>query len=202
MSRYLALARDLQVHEVRVMEPMPTGKLVGGPGGCRLNAEERRRIRSWHLRTNRSRRQPKVCAFAHVEADDMYGCGAGFQHLYIDAQGNVCPCDFTPISFGNVRQDGLHDAWQRMRAAFARPGRTCFLLRNASALAEKFNGRLPFNYDDVRDVCRFCDDELPGYYARLAAHQRETVSRTATSRGRSRFPRPKTLETCRALQVN
>jgi radical SAM protein with 4Fe4S-binding SPASM domain len=31
----------------------------------------------------------------------MFGCGAGFHHLFIDALGNVCPCDLTPLKLGN-----------------------------------------------------------------------------------------------------
>jgi hypothetical protein len=29
----------------------------------------------------------------------------------------VTPCDFTPISFGNIRDDSLQTIWDRMRAS-------------------------------------------------------------------------------------
>jgi MoaA/NifB/PqqE/SkfB family radical SAM enzyme len=144
---------------------MPTGRLFDtGPENL-LTPADRAALRQLHLRTNRASRLPKVSAFAHIEAPDMYGCGAGFQHLYIDAEGCVCPCDFTPISFGNIRQEPLAAIWQRLNAAFARPRPCCFLLQNAEKLAQAFQGRLPIPFEKVESICH-CDPEqrLPRYY--------------------------------------
>lgn len=168
MEKYLALARDLDVHEIRLLEPMPTGRLLTGDPGCRLTPAERREIQALHRRTNRTRGMPKVNAFAHVEDCSMYGCGAGFQHLYVDAEGHVCPCDFTPISFGNVREEPLSAIWGRLNAAFRRPRPCCFLLENADKLRGAFRGRLPIPYENVKHVCDFRPSPaLPAYYGQL-----------------------------------
>ncbi len=168
LDRYLALARQLDVHEIRVLEPMPTGLLVDqGPAAC-LAAAERQVLRQAHLRANRARRLPKVSSFAQIESPEMYGCGAGFQHLYIDAGGHVCPCDFTPISFGNILREPLADIWRRMNAAFARPRACCFLLQHADALRRAFDGELPIPYEKVRQLCRCEPDQpLPRFYRAL-----------------------------------
>jgi MoaA/NifB/PqqE/SkfB family radical SAM enzyme len=36
--------------------------------------------------------------------------------IYVTASGDVTPCDFTPLSFGNVREEPPAKIWQRMRA--------------------------------------------------------------------------------------
>jgi len=165
---YLRLARDLDVHEIRLLEPMPTGRLLNGDQCCCLTEEERAELRKLHERTNRDRTLPKVCAFAHIEHGDMYGCGAGFQHMYIDADGNVCPCDFVPVSFGNVKKEGVKTIWRRLNGAFSRPRRCCFLMQNAERLKKAFTGKLPIPYEDVMNVCRFNHDgSLPDYYRAL-----------------------------------
>src|SRR3989339_2222624 len=86
-EHYLDLAGNLGVHEIRLLEPMPTGNLIGCARKCMLNYGERAALRQLHIRTNNQADITKVCAFAHIEHKELYGCGAGFQHLYIDAQG-------------------------------------------------------------------------------------------------------------------
>jgi MoaA/NifB/PqqE/SkfB family radical SAM enzyme len=165
MDEYLALARRLGVHEIRLLEPMPTGRLFAGDDACRLRDDERAPLRAVHRRTNARRDLPKVSVFAHVEAGDRFGCGAGFQHLYVDAGGNVCPCDFTPVSFGNVWSEPLPDIWARMTRAFGRPRRSCFLLEHADALRRAGKGPLPIPYEHARRVCDFANrGDVPDYY--------------------------------------
>jgi len=167
-QRYLDLAGELGVHEIRLLEPMPTGNLLSCACKCILNGEERGELRKLHIRTNRERNTTKVCAFAHIEHKELYGCGAGFQHLYVDAQGNVCPCDFTPVSFGNISRESVSVIWSRLTAAFGRPGCKCFLMENMDRLNEAFTGTLPIEYSKVRSLCRFPEEcELPEYYRML-----------------------------------
>jgi len=41
-------------------------------------------------------------------------CPAGSGDLYISAYGDVCPCPFIPISFGNIRQEPIPDVFHRI----------------------------------------------------------------------------------------
>lgn len=165
-DRYLDLAGRLGVHEIRLLEPMPAGCLLDGPRDCFLTAGEHDELRALHLRTNRSTRLTKVTSFAQIEHPTMYGCGAGRQHLYIDPQGCVCPCDFTPVSFGNVNDEALAVIWERMSAAFRTPRATCFLMDNAARLRQAAAGRLPVPHERVRDLCDACgrDGTVPAFY--------------------------------------
>ena len=43
------------------------------------------------------------------------GCPAGREKFYISAYGDIIPCSFTHLSFGNLRQESLEKIWTRMR---------------------------------------------------------------------------------------
>ena len=42
------------------------------------------------------------------------GCVAGHLQYYVSAYGDVAPCDFTPLSFGNLREEPLKQIWKRV----------------------------------------------------------------------------------------
>ncbi|MFC1453526.1 radical SAM/SPASM domain-containing protein, partial [Verrucomicrobiota bacterium] len=168
-DNYLRLAEELAVHEIRLLEPMPSGKLLAGGHDAGLTQGQRATLRDVHVRTNGTRNMPKVTSFAYIEDAGQFGCGAGFQHLYVDFAGNVTPCDFTPVSFGNVEEEPTAAIWDRLHSAFNRPRRTCFLVDNAAALGELHGGSLPLAYDEARTACRFCREGLPEYYHRIGA---------------------------------
>jgi len=42
------------------------------------------------------------------------GCPAGVEKIYISPYGDVMPCNFTHISFGNVAEESLEVIWRRM----------------------------------------------------------------------------------------
>lgn len=167
MLEYVEFARQLGVHEIRVIEPMPTGNLVNMKE-CLLTPQERQSLKDLHIEINRRKDYPTMACFAYIEDESLYGCGAGLQHLYVDAQGNVCPCDFTPLSFGNIKEERLESAWKRLREAFKRPRSRCFVLENASGIRESFDGKFPLDKEESIKICRKCrDDKLPRYYRLL-----------------------------------
>jgi MoaA/NifB/PqqE/SkfB family radical SAM enzyme len=42
------------------------------------------------------------------------GCLAANIQFYVSAYGDVAPCDFTPLSFGNTRSESLKKIWKTM----------------------------------------------------------------------------------------
>jgi MoaA/NifB/PqqE/SkfB family radical SAM enzyme len=43
-----------------------------------------------------------------------FGCLAGNYQFHITACGDLMPCDFTPLSFGNVRDRCVADLWKKL----------------------------------------------------------------------------------------
>ena len=42
--------------------------------------------------------------------------------MFIDSQGNVCPCDFTMLSFGNILERQIYKIWEETSKHFCTPG--------------------------------------------------------------------------------
>ncbi|MBN2506708.1 MAG: radical SAM protein [Verrucomicrobia bacterium] len=162
------LGRELGAHELRLVEPMPCGRLAGAGADTLLTADHVRRLRRFHVETNRAGRRPKVCAFNQVESPELFGCGAGTQHLFIDSAGAVCPCDFTPMSFGRAAAEPLAAIWTRMSEAMGRPRRHCFIQRHHERIRRHAEGGFPL---EPAASLRVCDEvgrePLPDYIARV-----------------------------------
>ena len=126
LERMYAVATAWGVGEFRVLAPVATGRRAGC-ASFMLTGDEYRRLGDFHVTHNRRRGGPAVACFAYLESDEMFGCGAGYHHLFIDAAGNICPCDLTPLSFGNLSDQPLADIWQRMASHFPHPRRGCLM---------------------------------------------------------------------------
>lgn len=68
---------------------------------------------------------PAISAQIMEEDPDMFGCTAGgTDRIYINAKGDVQPCEFLNISFGNIAQEDFGSIYKAMREVFAVP-QTC-----------------------------------------------------------------------------
>jgi len=110
----LRLAARLGVHEVTVFDAVPTGRLLHREDVI-LSKRHREELVDLHLRWNRDKRSgPRVSVMSYVNSRHGSGCFAGYVQCHVTNDGEVTPCDFTPISFGNVREVGLKKAWKRL----------------------------------------------------------------------------------------
>jgi len=168
MDKYIEFVNYLGAQEIRIAEPMPTGRLIKEKADIFLDKSEHELLKNYHIETNKNKNLPKIAAFAYIEDKDFYGCGAGIQHLYIDALGNLCPCDFTPLSFGNVHKEGFDVVYQRLRQQFSRPRDKCFVLDNMDKIRSCFESDLPLGYEESVEVCQVCSKgNLPKFYKKL-----------------------------------
>lgn len=162
------VASDCGAHELRLIEPMPCGLLAKNPGDAFLTTDHIRTLRDFHIKTNQSGRGPKVCAFNQIESPELFGCGAGTQHMFIDASGEVCPCDFTAMSFGNITRVPLAEIWTTMSEAMGNPRRHCFVRTHHKLLLEHSQGRFPLAPETSLKVCAAAGrEELPDYFQQM-----------------------------------
>ncbi len=153
--------------EFRILAPVATGAWRGC-GAVMLTPDERQRLIEFHMSHNRLTKGPVVASFAYLESDALFGCGAGFHHLFIDAAGHVCPCDLSPMSFGNVRDEPLPQIWAGMAEQFPRPRCGCLMGEVAGRLpADALS--LPLPPELSRGLCRppAADAPWPEGYRRL-----------------------------------
>ena len=78
----------------------------------------------------------------HFESAQHFGCNAGHKMVSIDPFGEVSPCVFIPMSFGNVKDRSIKDIWSDMRKKFPSE-ETCFINKNYSLLNKHHRGKMP-----------------------------------------------------------
>jgi MoaA/NifB/PqqE/SkfB family radical SAM enzyme len=185
LERVYALACQWGVGELRLLAPVATGS-AASRGSIMLSPRERRMLYDFHVDHNRRRGGPAVASFAYLESAEVFGCGAGYHHLFIDAAGEVCPCDLTPLSFGNVTREPLAGIWDRMGGLFARPRRSCLMGEIAGKLEAAPGGArgLPLPRAQSEELCASCaaGQDLPEGYRRLLP-QNAPGPKTITSGG-------------------
>ncbi|MGA1796353.1 MAG: radical SAM/SPASM domain-containing protein [bacterium] len=146
MDEFVRFAAGLGIHEIRLLEPKPCGRLLYGDEEM-FGEEDRDRMRQIQYAINRDISLPAIMSFAHITAQGNYGCSAGRVHVYVNAQGEVCPCDFSPFSFGNLCNESFNTIYARMNRYLPRPFSGCIISSVAGRMREMGIDRLP-----VRDM--------------------------------------------------
>jgi MoaA/NifB/PqqE/SkfB family radical SAM enzyme len=161
---YLEFLQGLGLDEAWLSEMKPSIQLPDNPSGL-ITEDERRNLIRLQDRWNRAGGMT-VNYLGHFEGPDNFGCNAGRKMIYVDAFGEVSPCVFVPMTFGNVRQKPLAEIWSEMRNGFA-PGSDCFLIRNQGLLRSRVDGRIPIPADVSRDLMREARFGPPGRFVGL-----------------------------------
>ena len=117
LDSMMDLARELDVLEVFLFDVIATGRLDRQRGSM-LKDEEVEQVKAFRQRYNEKPDYPRIIhqtmftSIAYPCAAE--GCPAGVAQIHLRANGDVAPCDFTPFSFGNIRQRSLSDIWRDM----------------------------------------------------------------------------------------
>ncbi len=88
---------------------------------------------------NRRRGSMTVNYLGHFESGRAFGCNAGCKMVYVDAFGEVSPCVFTAVTFGNVQTQPLADLVAEMRSHFHAQDR-CWVNANYPELQKEAGG--------------------------------------------------------------
>jgi len=169
LEQMAELAERYGVHEFRILEPIPTGNWSEQITEV-LTAEESSQLAEFHKQWNRRGKGPAIACFAHLESDAMFGCGAGFHHLFVDAVGNVCPCDLTPLKLGNVLEEPLFEIWTRISQWFDMPRCGCFMKRvcaESDVLQNTSEFPLSREKSEALCTCLKRESKLPTVFANL-----------------------------------
>jgi MoaA/NifB/PqqE/SkfB family radical SAM enzyme len=134
LERFLREMRRAGIASAQIFQPRPVGRLAGDEDWL-LTAGEEAWMADLAGRSLSDRRLPLLLDYPYVESAGVLGCCGGTYRLYVDRGGEVCPCDFCPISFGNVSEEPLEGIWRRMRDRIGHPGRECLVRANREAVA-------------------------------------------------------------------
>lgn len=103
LERIVSLGHELELDSVRILYPVLTGGYRDAYEKV-LSDEERAHVR-------KLLKDPLVSM--EYESRNTT-CTAGITKLNIQANGDVTPCVFIPVVFGNVRCESLREIWRRM----------------------------------------------------------------------------------------
>lgn len=111
------LAIELGLHNIILFDCVPTGNMLKDTSEM-LTYELREKIHNYSSEVFRKRIVPPLSSQAWQNSVEAYlsgiGCLAANIQYYASAYGDIAPCDFTPLSFGNVLKEPLKKIWMRM----------------------------------------------------------------------------------------
>jgi len=162
--------KDIGINDLRLTSPILSGKLTTRPEE-RLSPENVKTIFEIQKKCTQTKGYPGVFAYDFFESEKYYGCGAGFNYMFIDSQGNVCPCDFTMLSFGNIFERPLQEIWQETSKHFCTPGPACYANISNDVIFSKKKAEWPLKKQatlEILDECPSYDEKrLPEFYKRM-----------------------------------
>lgn len=125
LLKYFELAKDLNVGAVRFLEPKPCGGYISENIDDLFSEDYRNIVTEFFMEANQGKKYkdyPLISYDAYFEDKNRMGCMmGGHSHFHIDSLGNVEPCVFLPISFGNIMEEDFLDIFKRMREAIPAP---------------------------------------------------------------------------------
>ena len=113
LENILKMARDEGFQEVTIFDCVPTGKFLNSPQ-VRMGRKDVKRIRAMADEWNAAGHPMGITAQAKANGYDGGGCFGGFAQFYMTCYGDINPCDFNPITFGNVLEESLETIWRRI----------------------------------------------------------------------------------------
>jgi MoaA/NifB/PqqE/SkfB family radical SAM enzyme len=150
-ERLLAFLESLGIHEAWLSETKPSGR-ESWVADADFGEPERRLLAS--MQDVYNRRSPMTVNYlGHFEGPEHFGCNAGTKMVYVDAFGEVSPCVFTPLSFGNLRNRPLRDIWGEMSPLF-KSSSGCFCHANRRLFPRFDAGELPIPPEKSAELAR------------------------------------------------
>ena len=141
------LAASWGACELTVFDAIPTGRLLDDTSVL-LTRGDRRRLLLQSWTTNRAtRRRFRVVTQTWTNSGHGFarfiGCLAGNCQFHVTAAGEFQPCDFMPLSMGNVRDAAVGDLWRQTcdHPAFRRHSNACRM--QSPRFRERYIDRIP-----------------------------------------------------------
>jgi len=135
----LEKARELGISIIQLIKPKPSGGWLSSELAhfSRKDLDEIEKMVHKYNNDPAYRSYPFIAAQIIDERSDMFGCTAGgTDRFYINAKGDVQPCEFLNISYGNIKEEEFEVIYERMRSSFEIPGSTWLCEACSSDIAE------------------------------------------------------------------
>jgi len=150
---FFDLVKATGADELLLLEPLGTGNLLHGNGHKFLTPRDLEKLKWFHEASLDHPTLPKITSFADFEDRTRFGCGAGIQHAYIDVNCNLWPCNFVPVSIGNVISES-QTVEKRLREYFGQPCSECILKANRKEMQKLSTHGIPVPFSRAERLLR------------------------------------------------
>ena len=121
-EQIMEIAKDLKACLIQIIKPKPAGGWLK-KGIIEFTSQDidyiKARVNQYNLQEEYID-YPSISAQIIEEDKSVFGCTAGgTDRFYINAKGDLQPCEFLNISFGNISFDDFDVIYQKMRNCFA-----------------------------------------------------------------------------------
>jgi MoaA/NifB/PqqE/SkfB family radical SAM enzyme len=165
VEQYLQFLEGLGVHEVWLSETKPSVAAYWKKDMV-VTEEERNMLIQLQDSYNQQGKMT-VNYLGHFEDAQHFGCTAGHKMVYVDAFGEVSPCVFIPMMFGNVKKKSVKEIVRTMRQRFPAE-QCCFMNKNFEVLREQAGDTLPMGEEEsIRTMDRIEFGSLPKFFELL-----------------------------------
>jgi MoaA/NifB/PqqE/SkfB family radical SAM enzyme len=113
LEEFYNLAADLNMHEISIYEIIAVGRWLDHEDEV-IGEKDVARLEKFQKTMNSKPDGPRVTAFPYFMGPNLFGCFAGKRWVHVASDGEVMPCAYTPLSFGNICQEPLELIWKRM----------------------------------------------------------------------------------------
>ncbi|WP_407357121.1 radical SAM/SPASM domain-containing protein [Methanolobus sp. WCC5] len=113
LDEFYNFAANMGMQEVSIYEIVAVGRWMDHEDEV-ITAKDVEDLGRFQKSMNKKEDGPRVTAFPYFMGPDQFGCFAGRRWMHATAGGDVLPCAYTPLSFGNIREEDLSAIWERM----------------------------------------------------------------------------------------
>ena len=165
VERMVELTAEVGAHEITIFDVVPTGKLLREEEHILLTEQDKDALRELNRRCKTDPALPGAQVQAHVNSPAGFGCFAGYFQFYMTASGDITPCDFTPLAFGNIQDEPLRDIWLRMTAHEAYRNRCDHCRMQDREFRAKYidtipdDGQMPYPIADIGSCSSYTSQE-------------------------------------------
>jgi MoaA/NifB/PqqE/SkfB family radical SAM enzyme len=149
VEEFLAYLQRLEVDEAWLSEAKPSTQACWKLENVITESERQDLIRlqdRWNKKGGLT-----VNYLGHFEDRRHFGCTAGQKMVFIDPFGEVSPCVFIPMTFGNVREGSLRTIYGGMRSRFPAQDH-CFVNTNYMHFRDHDGRKLPFGREESLSI--------------------------------------------------
>ncbi|MCX7995779.1 MAG: radical SAM protein [candidate division WOR-3 bacterium] len=153
IQRFINFVKSLNVDELFLLEPLCTGRLFDKEKDFYLNDSEIETLKLLHAQSAKEKNGLKIITSPFIEDTSKFGCGAGTQHIYVDTSGELWPCNFLPVSLGNILKES-ETVKQRLKKYFSCPSAFCILKKYHKEFLKCYNNGLPIKFEMAEKILK------------------------------------------------